>query len=198
MLLLHWLYLGGLCHARKWSCCYNQMLSNAVFPVPNPETISEKALANSTWITKVPDGSANNNNNKITSPENGQVQGLNWNWVKEQPMSKVNLWNTFRKPGKLLLWLFHRYLLILLEVIKWFILIQEYIKVNFSVRSTVVQQGLRVGLLLLHIERRLLRWCGHLTRIPPGCLRYFGNFLPDSRPQCRPRTHWTNYISRLA
>lgn len=163
----------------------NQMFSNAVFPVPDPETISEEALANSTWI----------NQRARWISKQQQQNNIPWKWsstrtelkLSEKPMSKVNLWNTFRKPGKLLLWLFHQYLLILLEVIKWFILIQEYIKVNFSVRSTVVQQGIRVELLLLfHIERRLLRWCGHLTRIPPGCLRYFGNFLPVGGPNADP------------
>lgn len=66
-------------------------------------------------------------------------------------------------------------------------------------RSTVVQQGLRVVLLLLHIERRQLRWCGHLTRIPPGCLRYFGNFLPVGGPNADPGLiGQVGHISRLA
>lgn len=30
----------------------NQMLSDAVFPVSHPETISDEALANSTWVNQ--------------------------------------------------------------------------------------------------------------------------------------------------
>ncbi|KAF7644066.1 hypothetical protein LDENG_00228770, partial [Lucifuga dentata] len=38
------------------------------------------------------------------------------------------------------------------------------------VRSSDIQEGLRVEPLLLHIERSQLRWFGHLIRMPPGRL----------------------------
>ncbi|KAF7642406.1 hypothetical protein LDENG_00258420 [Lucifuga dentata] len=68
------------------------------------------------------------------------------------------------------------------------------------VRSSDIQEGLRVELLLLHIERSQLRWFGHLIRIPPGRLprEVFQACPTGKRPQGRPRTHWRDYISQLA
>ena len=37
------------------------------------------------------------------SSENGQVQKLDWKWVKKEKMSKEKLWKTFRKSVELLL-----------------------------------------------------------------------------------------------
>lgn len=45
-------------------------------------------------------------------------------------------------------------------------------------------QLLGVALLLLCIERSLLRWFGHLTRMLSGCI-------------CRPKFCWTSYIPYL-
>jgi len=36
------------------------------------------------------------------------------------------------------------------------------------VRSSVIWEGLGVGLLLLSIETSQMRWLGHLVRMPPG------------------------------
>ncbi|PWA16488.1 hypothetical protein CCH79_00004565, partial [Gambusia affinis] len=68
-----------------------------------------------------------------------------------------------------------------------------------GVRSSVIQEGLRVEPLLLHVERNQLRWLGHLVRMPPGRLpgEVFWARPTGRRPQGRPRTHWRNYVSRL-
>ena len=39
-----------------------------------------------------------------------------------------------------------------------------------KVRSSDIQERLRVELLLLRVERSQLRWFGHLVRMPPGRL----------------------------
>ncbi|KAK3514344.1 hypothetical protein QTP70_015871, partial [Hemibagrus guttatus] len=61
-------------------------------------------------------------------------------------------------------------------------------------------QELRVELLLLRIERGQLRWLGHLFRMPPGCLpgEVFRACPTGKRPRGRPRTHWRDYVFRLA
>jgi len=68
------------------------------------------------------------------------------------------------------------------------------------VRSSGIQRELEVELLLLHIERRQLRWFGHLIRMPPGCLplEVSRARLTGRRPRGRPRTRWRDYISHLA
>ncbi|KAK3557454.1 hypothetical protein QTP70_027739, partial [Hemibagrus guttatus] len=68
------------------------------------------------------------------------------------------------------------------------------------VRSSVIQEELGVELLLLHIERGQLRWLGHLFRMPPGRLpgEVFRACPTGKRPRGRPRTHWRDYVSRLA
>ncbi|KAK3561342.1 hypothetical protein QTP86_030646 [Hemibagrus guttatus] len=61
------------------------------------------------------------------------------------------------------------------------------------VRSSVTREELGVELLLLHIERGQLRWLGF------GCLReVFWACPTGKRPWGRPRTHWRDYVSRLA
>ncbi|KAK3510172.1 hypothetical protein QTP70_026760 [Hemibagrus guttatus] len=68
------------------------------------------------------------------------------------------------------------------------------------VRSSVTREELGVEPLLLHIKRRQLRWLGHLFRMPPGRLpgEVFRAFPTGKRPRGRPRTHWRDYVSRLA
>ncbi|KAK3510880.1 hypothetical protein QTP70_022839, partial [Hemibagrus guttatus] len=68
------------------------------------------------------------------------------------------------------------------------------------VRSSVTQEELGVEPLLLHIERRQLRWLGHLLRMPPGRLpgEVFRACLTGKRPRERPSTRWRDYVSRLA
>ncbi|KAK3566846.1 hypothetical protein QTP86_004550 [Hemibagrus guttatus] len=68
------------------------------------------------------------------------------------------------------------------------------------VRSSVTREELGVEPLLLHIERGQLRWLGHLFRMPPGHLpgEVFRACPTGKRPQGRPRTHWRDYVSRLA
>ena len=58
-------------------------------------------------------------------------------------------------------------------------------------RSPVIQEGLRVELLFLHVESHL-RWSGHVVRMPPGHLlgEVFRACLTGRRPQIRPRTCW--------
>ncbi|KAK3514648.1 hypothetical protein QTP70_021558 [Hemibagrus guttatus] len=68
------------------------------------------------------------------------------------------------------------------------------------VRSSVTREELGVEPLLLHIERRQLRWLGHLFRMPPGRLpgEVFRACPTRKRPRGRPRTRWRDYVSRLA
>ncbi|XP_051789808.1 uncharacterized protein LOC127529636 [Erpetoichthys calabaricus] len=68
------------------------------------------------------------------------------------------------------------------------------------VRSSVIREGLRVEPLLLRIERSQMRWLGHLIRMPPGRLpgEVFRARPTGRRPWGRPRTHWRDYVSRLA
>ncbi|KAK3540973.1 hypothetical protein QTP86_007687 [Hemibagrus guttatus] len=68
------------------------------------------------------------------------------------------------------------------------------------VRSSVTREELRVEPLLLHIERGQLRWLGHLFRMPPGRLpgEVFRACPTGKRPRGRPRTRWSDYVSRLA
>uniref|UniRef100_A0AAY5JVS7 Reverse transcriptase domain-containing protein n=1 Tax=Esox lucius TaxID=8010 RepID=A0AAY5JVS7_ESOLU len=68
------------------------------------------------------------------------------------------------------------------------------------VRSSVTREEHRVEPLLLHIERGQLRWLGHLFRMPPERLpgKVFRSRPTVRRPRGRPRTHWRDYVSRLA
>ncbi|KAK3512205.1 hypothetical protein QTP70_000467 [Hemibagrus guttatus] len=68
------------------------------------------------------------------------------------------------------------------------------------VRSSVTREELGVEPLLLHIERGQLRWLGHLFRMPPGRLpgEVFWACPTRKRPRGRPRTHWRDYVFRLA
>ncbi|KAF7641622.1 hypothetical protein LDENG_00275920 [Lucifuga dentata] len=68
------------------------------------------------------------------------------------------------------------------------------------VRSSDIQEGLGVELLLLRIERSQLRWFGHLIRMTPGRLprEVFQACPTGKRPWGRPRTRWRDYISQLA
>ncbi|KAK3513978.1 hypothetical protein QTP70_000706 [Hemibagrus guttatus] len=68
------------------------------------------------------------------------------------------------------------------------------------VRSSVTREELGVEPLLLHIERGQLRWLGHLFRMPPRRLpgEVFRACPTGKRPRGRPRTHWRDYVSRLA
>ncbi|KAK3506456.1 hypothetical protein QTP70_000619 [Hemibagrus guttatus] len=67
-------------------------------------------------------------------------------------------------------------------------------------RSSVTREELGVEPLLLHIERRQLRWLGHLFRMPPGRLpgEVFQACPNGKRPRGRPRTRWIDYVFRLA
>ena len=67
------------------------------------------------------------------------------------------------------------------------------------VRSSVTWEELGVAPLLLHVERSQLRWLGHLYQMPPGCLprEVFLACPTGRRPQGRPRTRWSDYVTRL-
>ncbi|KAJ7992757.1 hypothetical protein DPEC_G00281980 [Dallia pectoralis] len=64
------------------------------------------------------------------------------------------------------------------------------------VRSSVIREELGVEPLLLCVERRQLRWFGHLVRMPPGRLprEVFQARPAGRRPRGRPRTRWRGYI----
>ncbi|TWW71611.1 hypothetical protein D4764_16G0001080 [Takifugu flavidus] len=66
------------------------------------------------------------------------------------------------------------------------------------VRSSPIWEELGVEPLPLRFERSQMRWLGHLISIPPGCLpgEVF-RACPSGRPPGRPRTLWTDYVSRL-
>ncbi|TWW61054.1 hypothetical protein D4764_05G0011440 [Takifugu flavidus] len=68
------------------------------------------------------------------------------------------------------------------------------------VRSSAIREELGVEPLLLRVERSQMRWLGHLLRMPPGRLpgEMFRACPSGSRPPGRPRTHWRDYVSRLA
>ncbi|TWW74429.1 hypothetical protein D4764_14G0004320 [Takifugu flavidus] len=68
------------------------------------------------------------------------------------------------------------------------------------VRSSAIQEELRVEPLLLRVERSQMRWLGHLVRMPPGRLpgEVFRACPSGRRPPGRPRTCWRDYVSRLA
>ncbi|KAK3521399.1 hypothetical protein QTP70_004353 [Hemibagrus guttatus] len=68
------------------------------------------------------------------------------------------------------------------------------------VRSSVTREELGVEPLLLHIERGLLRWLGHLFQMPPGRLpgEVFQACPTGKRPRGRPRKRWRDYVSWLA
>ena len=68
------------------------------------------------------------------------------------------------------------------------------------VRSSVTREELGVEPLLLRIERSQLRWLGHLYRMPPGRLprEVFLACPAGRRPRGRPRTRWSDYVTRLA
>ncbi len=68
------------------------------------------------------------------------------------------------------------------------------------VRSSVTREELGVEPLLLHIERSQLRWLGHLyqmplVRLPRGVFQACPTWR---RPRGRPRTRWSDYVTRLA
>ena len=73
------------------------------------------------------------------------------------------------------------------------------LRLRDRVRSSDIQERLRVEPLLLHMERSQLRWFGHLVRMPPGRLpgEVFRAYPPRRRPRGRPRTHLRDYISLL-
>ncbi|KAK0155927.1 hypothetical protein N1851_001531 [Merluccius polli] len=60
------------------------------------------------------------------------------------------------------------------------------------VRSSIIREELGVDPLLLCVERSQMRWLGHLVRMPPWACP------TGRRPRGRPRTHWRDYVSRLA
>ncbi|KAK3565485.1 hypothetical protein QTP86_010744 [Hemibagrus guttatus] len=68
------------------------------------------------------------------------------------------------------------------------------------VRSSVTREEFGVEPLLFHIERGQLRWLGHLFRMPSGRLpeEVFRACPTGKSPRGRPRTHWRDYVSRLA
>ncbi|TWW59137.1 hypothetical protein D4764_06G0006670 [Takifugu flavidus] len=68
------------------------------------------------------------------------------------------------------------------------------------VRSSAIRKELGVEPLLLRVERSQMRWLGHLGRMPPGRLPgEVSRACPSGRrPPGRPRTHWRDYVSRLA
>ncbi|KAK3553558.1 hypothetical protein QTP70_004565 [Hemibagrus guttatus] len=68
------------------------------------------------------------------------------------------------------------------------------------VRSSVIREELGVEPLLLHIKRGQLRWLGHLFLMPPGRLsgEVFRACPTRKRPRGRPKTHWRDYVFRLA
>ena len=59
---------------------------------------------------------------------------------------------------------------------------------------------LEIGWRALSPERSQLRWLGHLSRMPPGHLplEVFLACPTGGRPWGRPRTHWSDYVTRLA
>lgn len=65
------------------------------------------------------------------------------------------------------------------------------------VRSLVIQEGLGLEPLLIHIKRRQMRKLRHLIRMPPGCL--LGKVFPPCptgrRPRVKPRTCWRDNVS---
>ena len=65
------------------------------------------------------------------------------------------------------------------------------------VRSSAIQEGLEVEVLLLCVERSQLRWFGLLTRMPPGRLpkEVFLARPTGRRPRGGLRTRWRDYIS---
>ena len=68
-----------------------------------------------------------------------------------------------------------------------------------KVRSYEIRKSLYIEPLLLRIDRSLLRWFGHVSRmpqerLPKQALLDKGN---GRRPVGRPRTRWTNYIEDL-
>ncbi|TWW71586.1 hypothetical protein D4764_16G0000830 [Takifugu flavidus] len=67
------------------------------------------------------------------------------------------------------------------------------------VRSSAMREELGVEPLLLCVERRQMRWLGHLVRMPPGRLpgEVFRACPSSRRPPERPRTRWRDYVSRL-
>ena len=48
--------------------------------------------------------------------------------------------------------------------------------------------------------RSQMRWFGHLVRVPPGRIpgEVFRARPTGRRPRGRPKTHWRDYVSRLA
>ena len=68
-----------------------------------------------------------------------------------------------------------------------------------KVRSFEIQKSRHIEPLLLRIKRSLLRWFGHVCkmpqeRLPKQALLAKGN---ERRPVGRFRTRWTNYIEDL-
>ena len=63
------------------------------------------------------------------------------------------------------------------------------------VGSSVIQEGLREELLLLHIERSQLRWFRHVLR---GMHPWGMTDWEEGRPKGRPMIRWGDDISQLA
>lgn len=68
------------------------------------------------------------------------------------------------------------------------------------VRNSVTWEDLRLELLLLHIESSQLTLLRHLYRMPPErlLLEVFSGDPPGRRPNRRPRTLWSDSLTRLA
>ena len=68
------------------------------------------------------------------------------------------------------------------------------------VRSSAIWEECGVEPLLLHIKRSQLRWLGHLYQMPPGRLprEVFLACPAGRKPQGRPRTRWSDFVTRLA
>ena len=68
-----------------------------------------------------------------------------------------------------------------------------------KVRSSEIRKSLNIEPLLLRIERSLLRWFGHVRRMPQERLpkQALHAKANGRRPVGRPRTRWTDYIDDL-
>ena len=79
-----------------------------------------------------------------------------------------------------------------------FWIIEEVTLFN-KVRSSGIRKSLNIELLLLRIERSLLRWFGHVRRMPQERLpkQALHAKANGRRPVGRPRTRWTDYIDDL-
>ena len=64
------------------------------------------------------------------------------------------------------------------------------------VRSWVIQEGLRVEMLILHIEKNQMRWFGHLVRVMPA-LEGFKHVQLGGGSWARLRSHWRDDVIGL-